>query len=302
VRLREHGVDVMRRRVAIERTPLFEGVSASALTKLAERADDRQVHRGERVVRVPHALQVFPGGAASLGPQTPDYLPHVPELASSLAGVPFRHEIRAKRDDLVVVLSMADVALVLEEEFSLWLALARALAERVVGAKDSLRIADALARLGRVPPASHAPLDLMARVRCLRAALPFAHERVCSLVQLARHAVELRADDGVELWREGDPSDTALIVVAGEVGARMRSGDGFTLGPGAVIGGFDAIARRRRWFTAAARGAVVALTLSVERFLDVLEDEHELAHDVLVALAQALLIARNPDGAKPVAS
>ena len=49
------------------------------------------------------------------------------------------------------------------------------------------------------------------------------------------------------------------------------------------------MARRPRWFTAIADGPVLALALPMERFLDTLEDQPDLAREVLRAFARTLL-------------
>jgi CRP-like cAMP-binding protein len=122
--------------------------------------------------------------------------------------------------------------------------------------------------------------------------LPFARRHVGALLQLARHTVVLRAEPGQVLWREGDAADGALFLVRGSVDACVPAQEDPVLGPGCVLGGFDALAGVPRWFTALAREPLLALNLPVERFLDVLEDQHELARDLLRDLARGLLVAR----------
>jgi hypothetical protein len=290
---------VLRRLVALQRIPLFADLAPSIVSTLAEHAGDRPVAAGEPLANEPGTIRFFPGGAdaAGLPRGTDDLAAHAPELLPYLAGQALDGKVRARADGLAVHISAAHLASVLEDEFSLFLAITEALAADVVRlANVPLVGSDRADDRNRADAEPAGRLDLTDRVLSLQSALPFAKAHVGSLVQLARHAAELRADAGMELWREGDASTFALVIVRGAVRARTVRGVEFPLGPGTLVGGPEALARAPRWFTAAADGALLALTLPLERFLDVLEDEPELARELLRSLAARLLGAQADHG------
>jgi Cyclic nucleotide-binding domain len=286
-------VDVIRRLVALKRMPLLAGLGPSVLVGLAEHGRDRPFRAGAAMpLRTTHVHFLSARADCScFAPGERGFAAYAPDLVPCLAGMGVDGEIRSRADGIVIEIAVSHLFAALEDDFSLYLAIARALADEAIRAAQSLRPGAVL--MGRRseidiagPPSS---LDLVARVLHLRSALPFAHTRVGSLVQLARYAAELRATDGLVLWREGDRADNAVILLDGCVRAHIGGGEAFTLRPGSMLGGADALARRPRWFTAVADGPVLALSLPMERFLDTLEDQPGLAREVLRAFARALV-------------
>ncbi len=188
-----------------------------------------------------------------------------------------------------------DLHAILEDEFSLFLAVARAVAGALVEATRAARGAS----FGR--PEAAAPtegnLELIERVLCLRSTLPFARHRVASLVQLARLASEVRADDGVELFRQSEAADGVLLPIEGVLRARIDGRDAFTLASGSVLPIVDAVTRQPRWFSATTAGPTRALVIPIERFVDVLEDQPEARTrdaQIFVGRVPARQAARGP--------
>ena len=286
-------VDVVRRLLELQRIPLFAELPPSVLIGLAEHAREQRLLPDRRLASgLPANLHLFPTGADCGGAndtESQSFVAYMPELVPWLAGAEFHASMRARGHAPALAIPTAQLALALEDEFGLYLAVARALARKVLAARPS----DLTPGVGVVGELAlpREDLNLFDRVLLLRAMLPFAHTHVGALVQLARHAAELRANAGHELWREGDAPDSALFVVDGAVRARATGQDDVILGPGYVLGGFDALARAPRWFTAVADGPLTALVMPAERFFDVLEDQHELARDLLRDLARAVLRA-----------
>lgn len=290
---RSDSADVMRRLMTLQRIPLLAGLESSALAGLAEHGRDRPLRAGATMpLRTTHVHFLSAGADCScFAPSERGFAAYAPDLVPCLAGIGVDGEIRSRADGIVIEIAVAHLFAALEDDFSLYLAIARALADEAIRAAQSLRPSSVLmSRRQEVTITGvGSSLDLVARVRHLRSVLPFAQTRVGSLVQLARYAAELRATDGLELWREGDRSDNAVILLDGSVRAHIGGREAFMLKPGSMLGGADAMARRPRWFTAIADGPVLALALPIERFLDTLEDQPDLAHEVLRAFARALL-------------
>ena len=290
---RSDSADVVRRLVTLQRIPLLAGLDPSVLVGLAEHGRDRPFRAGAAMPLQTTHMHFFTAGAdcSCFASSERGFAAYAPDLVPCLAGIGVDGEIRSRADGIVIEIAVARLFAALEDDFSLYLAIARALADEAILAAQSLRPGSVLRGLRPEVDIAEvtSSLDLVARVRHLRSVLPFAQTRVGWLVQLARYAAELRAPDGLELWREGDRSDNAVILLDGCVRAHIGGREGFTLRPGSMIGGADALARRPRWFTAIADGPVLALALPMERFLDTLEDQPDLAREVLRAFAQALL-------------
>jgi hypothetical protein len=290
--------EVVRRLVQLRRIPLLSQLPPGALVGLAEHARERSLRAAEVVQsRLPSVLHLFStgveGGELGAAPEL-SLAEHCPELVPWLLGSPLEEPMRARAAGTVMTIETARLTAAMEDEFSLYLAIAGALAHAILAARPiTLAIGVEVTGDAVAEAAPRNGFDLFERVRLVRAMLPFARRHVGALLQLARHTVELRAEPGQVLWREGDAADGALFLVRGTVEANVPAEEDAVLGPGCVLGGFDALARVPRWFTARAREPLLALNLPVERFLDVLEDQHELARDLLRDLARGLMIARS---------
>jgi len=283
----------MRRLLVLQRIAFFSELAPPVLVSLAERAREVTVSRGQIAPPPsPGAIRFFPDGTLYRGTAGPRGLAVLaPDLVPWLAGASSDGVVRARSDGSALEVPAADLSAALEDEFSLYLAVAGATAREIVETQTRATPASALATPTSAFERDSRPLTMTDRILFLRDALPFARAHVGALVQLARHATELRCGEGFELWQEGSPADNALFVLRGGVRAEIRGRNAFTLGPGTALGGLDVLARRPRWFTATAAAPMLALVLPVERFIDVLEDRHELARDVLGALARVLLLA-----------
>ncbi len=290
----DRGPGAMRRLLALMRLPFFTQLSPPTLARLANQSVERAVRAGEPVSPSDgRTIRIFPSGA-ELRARTllagSSRLPtHIPELIPWLAGSISVCEISPALDGVVFSIDVTDLTAALQDEFALYLAIAREIARDIdgTGMASGTQDRDHAGRPMLLDPSLR--LDLVSRVRFLRDALPLGRQYVDALFQIARHASELRAVHGDRLWTEGDPSDVALIPLRGAVSGVSRGGEVFTMRPGAPVGGLDVFARRTRGFTATAKGELVALSFPVERFIDVLEDHPDLALDVLRALSRQWL-------------
>ena len=297
---------ITRRLLMLQRISFLSELSPVALFGLAEHAKERSVSRGQAVPPSSQgALRFFPDGSAceahAGAPCPGGFALAAPDLVPWLAEASFDGVVRARSDGSMLEVPAADLSAALEDEFSLYLAIASATAREIVATQTRTPSISAPAYRFSGSGTDGPPLTLVDRVLLLRDALPFARDHVGALVQLARHATELRCAGDVELWREGGPADHALFVLRGSVNAWMGGRNAFTLGPGTALGGLDVLARSPRWFTATSAGPLLALVLPVDRFIDVLEDRHELAREVLRALARKLLSAWSESTVGPAA-
>ena len=134
-------------------------------------------------------------------------------------------------------------------------------------------------------------LDLVERLVLLRAAPPFAQASLTTLADLARTLREVRFERDALLWSEGDRAGHTLLVVEGLVRCRSRDGRlDFTFGPGSPVGTLDMLAEMPRFFEARAQTPLLALQGRVEELVDVLEDNHAMATELLAAITRQLLV------------
>lgn len=130
-------------------------------------------------------------------------------------------------------------------------------------------------------------LDLVERIFFLRQAPPFARSSINALAELSRSITEVRFEPGTVLWSEGFPARGIFLVVSGLVkAASPRFGFEMMIGAGGPLGIVEAFAQIPRWYEATVMEPTVVLTGDVETFVDVLEDNFEMAMDYLAVVAR----------------
>jgi CRP-like cAMP-binding protein len=133
-------------------------------------------------------------------------------------------------------------------------------------------------------------LDLVERIFFLRQAPPFARSSINALAELSRAITEVRFDPGTVLWSEGYSARGIFLVVSGLVrAASPRFGYEMMVGAGQPLGIVEAFAQIPRWYEATVVEPTVVLTGDVETFVDVLEDNFEMAMDYLAVIARWML-------------
>jgi CRP-like cAMP-binding protein len=155
------------------------------------------------------------------------------------------------------------------------------------------RIPDATAGMPppRVVPPPAREMDLVERIFFLRQAPPFARSSINALAELSRAMTEVRFEPGTVLWSEGYSARGVFLVVSGRVTARSpRFGFEMQVGPGQPLGILEAFAQVPRWYEATIVEPTVALSGDVETFVDVLEDNFEMAMDYLAVIARWTLM------------
>jgi CRP-like cAMP-binding protein len=139
------------------------------------------------------------------------------------------------------------------------------------------------------PPTPPRELDLVERIFFLRKSPVFTRASISALGQLARGLTEVRMPAGTRLWREGEGTGWASLIVSGTVRCTSSRGHDFVAIPGIALGALDAVAERPRWFEAVTETPVVALQANMQYLIDVFEDNFAMAMDYLAVQARWLL-------------
>jgi CRP-like cAMP-binding protein len=265
----------------------FDELSAEALTAIAALATRRHyppgailVHAGERRSAM-HLLVEGDLHATRMG----RVWPHPERLVLDvfwLARDTMPLEIKTDGGATVLEIPLDGLDEILEEHFGVWLASAQAMAAWLMSGPAPSGELHAVRRDGD-------PRALSQRIAAFQDALPFARGFVDALMQLDEEAIVVRFEPGKVVWRPGDPSDYMLVPVVGEL-------RGVAPDEPCGIGGLELLANHARTTRVQATQPLVALRIGREALLDIVEDHHELARDLLAAIA-ASVVERIDDGA-----
>lgn len=281
--------------LALKRIPALSRLEPELLGALAARTHVAHHRAGQPLPDGPPALHlVLEGGvrvASGGGPPREVAAGGFLGDLSVLGGDAPRLGAVARAATSTLSVDADDLLELCEEHFGLLHAVLRGVAGMGVEA-------GALPRGGsqRARPVSPGPLDLAARIRALAASTLFASTRVHTLGQLAQDARTRRLDPGEVAWRCDDAAPGALVVVDGELACSV--GEAATrAGPGCVAGLHEALAETPRWYEARARAPVRALQLDAACVLDAMEDDPEMAVDLVATLARSLPARAGGSGA-----
>ncbi len=131
--------------------------------------------------------------------------------------------------------------------------------------------------------------ELGQRVVFLREAREFRHLRLRTLGSLAADSEIVDLKKGEVLWHEGDAPDYAVQVVSGALDCRPNNSPDFRVRSGALLGLNEALAERPRWCEVVAARSVTMVRLQVEDIFDALEDDPDVAIDLMNILAGDVL-------------
>ncbi len=165
---------------------------------------------------------------------------------------------------------------VLEEHFAVWLSIAQAVASWLL----NLAPVSPQQTAGRRP--ASVVTRLTERIAALQEAIPFARGYVDALMQLDEEAVTVRYEPGDVIWRAGDAADSVLVVLDGKV-------RGVTAEEPSGIGSLELFANRPRTSTLEAVEPTTALQIGKDPLYDLVEDQHELARDLLAMIAASIV-------------
>jgi CRP-like cAMP-binding protein len=191
----------------------------------------------------------------------------------------------ALEDTRTLELSVDALHELLEDHFSLFDATLRYLSERLV--QELVELPQEALNIAAEPgePIAGRAMDYVERIVFIRTIRAFSSFNVNALAMMTERMVEERHDAGVHLWSEGEPSKFIHTLVSGTLRARTWSGKTFTYGRGAVVGGMECIARVPRWYSLESATPVVLLRGRQEVFLDLLEENFQMAMDFVSFMA-----------------
>jgi CRP-like cAMP-binding protein len=273
---------VVERAVALRRLSGLESLDPELLTTLAARTELRR-HRAGDPLGTPEdprpALHLVLEGRVCEDGASPEGAVGAGGLVGDRAAR--AAAVRAAEDSLTLALPVEDLIVLCEEHFGLLLAVTRAVA-RAALARGSGRPEG-----GALRPASPSELrDLGGCIAFLSRSPTFAGVRVHTLGQLAQDAKPVSLARGERLWEAGDEPGAIVVLMQGSLRCRSEA-DEFTIGPGAAAGLVEAVAASPRWYTADAEEPVRGVRLEIATFFDAMEDDPELAVDLLAALARS---------------
>ena len=135
-------------------------------------------------------------------------------------------------------------------------------------------------------------MDLKTEADALRKVPMFAKLDASKLKLVAFTSRLLTFEDEEILFEQGDPSDSAYLVIEGDVEVLAGQGDDVVvagvLGRNELVGEMGVLANAPRSATIRARGQVRALRIDGDLFLDLLAENPSVALDVMRQLSDKL--------------
>jgi len=283
------------RLIHLRALPNLGGLLGRGLTYIATHAEERHYEPGDLVYRpeepvvaahfiVEGRIRVEQEGLHLLDGVPPFAIGFFPVIARSTVG----QKAVAVEPTVTLELSQADLFEVFEDDFGFAETGFRQQSRQLAQMQRELEARGLLTRTEpeeRPYPAER--LDLVERLELTRRG-PFAEVNLEPLVQLARHAEELRLEPGEVLWEEGEASGFGAAIAHGVV--ECTSGErSFRMGPGSNLGLIESIGLLPRSYRAVAETRVVALEQRSEALLDVLQDNPAMTMGLLTFLSKVLL-------------
>jgi len=138
-------------------------------------------------------------------------------------------------------------------------------------------------------------MDLKTEADALRKVPMFAKLEISKLRLLAFTSQLLTFEDNEILFDEGDPSDSAYLILRGGMELLAGTGDDRVvaglLGENQLVGEMGVLANAPRSATIRARGQVHALRIDGDMFLDLVTENPGLALDVMRQLSEKLALS-----------
>jgi CRP-like cAMP-binding protein len=296
---------VVARVLRLKRFAMFGDLSPAALTSLAERVEERAFASGEEllggdgsprlhfVLRGEVDVRRFGRSSASRGDR--DVVGDLDVLAAAP-----RERLFARAVSPTCTLSIDRAGLLAAQEDSF--PLQRAMLKRIGcadlearrrfgwnrsyegrgGGAGATALLDDTAGRGEL-------LELAHRVSWLRGTRELGGLRIRTLGRLAAASELSSVPAGEPLWRHGDSADFAVQVLRGSVRCQTDDGAAFSIGSDSLLGLSEVLAEAERWCDVSAASEVLAMRLSVEDILDELEDDTDVAVELMTALAAGVV-------------
>ena len=293
----------LERALYLKTVPPLRELSPKELSLVAQYVNERQFWAGDRLhrsdERVNELLVVVEGrvtvSGGEYGKGTIDPSEAV-GLLSLLAKSDEGLDACAEIDTLALEIRAEDLENVFEDHFDILLSQIRHLARQILEKRMEVPDGAYLASRRGPRPNTRAGVGLIDRLIYLRQGDSFNRINLDALVEMAVRLRETRFEAGTRIWRQGDPSHFAYILVEGTVRGTREGGEReFRAGPGYPLGNLESICQIPRWYEAVTETAVVALEADTDVFLDVLEDHYAMAMDYVSGLAKTVLNLRKEE-------
>ncbi len=132
------------------------------------------------------------------------------------------------------------------------------------------------------------PHQIIDRVLFLQSVDLFERQRVDDLVAIASISEEQDYPAGAQIYREGEPSDSLLVIMDGEVELTLGGKHVMALGPGESFGQLSMLDNKPRPVTATATTDCRILVIGRTGFFDLISDRSELMSGLVEVLVKRI--------------
>lgn len=294
-------VGPMERTLFLKSLPIAGGLRPRELAIVAEVARERHVRKGTVLHRAGERLDTFyivvegrihveggehPGGYDAEAEEAVGLLSVLSQSDEGIDAV-------AAVDSLLLEFDADMLYDLFEEHFYFLHGVIKQLAHGILEERKQIPEGEFLGRKDPLIDCPDRPLDFVERVVLVQRGGTFVNSGLDSLASLARKMDEQRIPKGTHMWSVGDRSGYTVMILSGVVECRQAEGRGtFRCGAGYPLGNVESLAGERRWYDAIAETDVVAMRGESETFLDMLEDDFQMACDFLQAFSAGLIRTR----------
>lgn len=314
-------MDLAERLLYFRALPAGGASTAQELMPLAEAATEIFIRRGttifaqneppERFVCIAEGSAQLSIGGLSLGVIS---APGVVGIRAVVARAPMPYAVHALEDISGLEVGGHRFLATIEDDFALWKKQLRfqnaAYVHRALITPEAL-LGQTLVDLKGLP--THRDLDLVERMLFVRRIGIFGRGSVNALAELSQHLESQTLEPGEILFRSGDPAKNISFLVHGHLVATLVDGRTVDFLPGTSLGGPESMADLPHFYQAAAKQRSILLSLDLESFFDIVEDNTEMASaflsgtarviyemDVVQMIATARAVMSKTDGAPAV--
>ena len=204
-----------------------------------------------------------------------------------LANVEMPYAARARSELVTMEIDADTYTEMLEDHFDVWLTLVRFTFGNLLAIQKRDH---ELLHLG--PPSAVAipqTSSLVERILYLRRHFFFGQTSVNALAEVAQRMEEQTIDVGHVLYEPGEPADRFYLPLSGQLTFTTTDNFSCPLDHGVPFGMAEAMAQQPRWGRVVASRPTRLLCLHIEPFLDVLEDNTEMAMSFLQRISRLML-------------
>lgn len=293
-------VSPLERALYLKTIPLFSRLASVEVAALAQYVRERFFRRGSTILRAGERAGamyiVVEGSVLTSGGPHPEPTPHGPEesvgalslLARDDAGV----DAVAETDALTLEIDAELLLDMFDDHFGFLHEVIRTLAAEMLTVRMATPDGAYFGEEAPLVAPGSRRLDLVEKIVLLRQGPTFMRSNVETIAQVARSMREVRLEPGTVAWRAGDPADAIYLILSGTITCVLDGGARrFRCGAGYPLGNLEMLAGRPRWYDAVVETPTVALSGSSERFLDILEDNNEVAVEFVASMASGLMQA-----------